>query len=1693
MPIDNVLSAEQKKIPQNTIMPEAQTTPIEKAPPAPSSPYSIQPRAQYYHQFLLQNKSLELCSECVNENEEALRTIYDIDKVAFAETDPYGSYEHMLSRITYGKISSYIVKNTSNQIVGYYQLEPIRNKNLYIYSMGLKPEYRHTKQGYLAIQKAWNDILEYADKNNVESLSLHVESGNKSLVNLYKSLGFKIAQTLPYFYANGSEAYYMQMKINKNTKEASNTDGTKNITPIVLSPKEIAINSYINACKQAEEKLKADGCKSKSEVDGILKECSYYDRDGYPVLSNELLDIYNKLKQNDEYLDRHTLKIMHLLKEENDSGEVIIRKDILPHINILKEKGVTATHIASVLERCRHDNKLDISALNTCLKFLPIESIPHSKYAQAIKNCFDKNGFNQELADYLIAQFEIMDINEAPAFKEITVKDKDGRTVIDYDLTRKIIDEINKKPNTRPRIYSIRDLSLLSLRCDINDYLNRYSFIEKLAQPHFLKNTEIAGLVTAGTTYKNDKKLDIFDITVVPKFTNFKEKNKLTSFDTHSYSEAFLMLLNACKITNIMGITRCDDKLFDKAQHLIEQGWPLLPEFNEHDYSTVTHLINACKYRSVNYLGEKNVCFDEQMLDKILNTEKSLQRRAVHLASICKETDKDGSEHFNNEVFDLLLNAPITDLNSIQHFKNNINGQEKFDMELFKEYLKFASVCDVSNISEKVGRLSYKPNKEALNILQDLQNTEIPYNVKSQTLNGYTYKFAYYDDYSSPQLALLRICFDGITGDNTKFNPNIYPKIKHLLDKGHDGYAIYYLIKSCKHTIDGKIQFDENRYQTALWAMNNGIDILASADLVSALDNYQQKDKWVELYNMGVRGFGSIPSIIQTCHNEKQKAVGILPPKKEFNEHQYEKMKELLSKNLSVTEMQICNENDVFNENIYNFVLELQEKGYDKIDKLIENCKIESKYDKSKTFSKDIYDKIFELEKLGIPKENIGDILTACKINGQLSLPVYNKVQELYFKSYDPSGIIEFLPKCVKDSKFDENIYNSMLKLCEPHLKLKNQINSSDGEVVEKLYKNSTSIFITKSQFGKDVLKYAENMKLSGYIEYAQAGRNIIDKLEKDDVEYLKSKLAELPSPELKLKKIVLIGQLCKSLSRNKILPLIDLIKSPRMTDEQLALATKIFSNGEPYEKQIEEFMFALDVPPNAQHSVKKYLQSAKINEKIVYPNTIEEQLEQIANLAQKTLLNPKIPLESKIKYIDEYKAKKANMEANPEKYTTPKINPKTASSLGELIQAYINIPNNETAFNNTINERMYEKFNIAPTNELLQSIKYDSKYFSKLLSGSDNFTKNFKKLIELAKLNPQVPLEKIRITLPEENSPLWNEYQKFGLTDFIKANLDTKRQFELHNLDFDKWNSFDESLKGEKFSVQTDPEREYKNLKYNIYQVFNDDLYQKIALNETASLENKLKAQGFYFKDDQIIASNNDIGKFLKIVISHFETSNYFKALSGNSNIQLSQDEIDGASGFMDHINGLKKKYDNIQISKNVSDIYFRLSDDNDIGRNIFFGNQVGCCNSVESSYAGYSAPLHLLNAYTRGIEVVDEFGNSYGNSLCFFALVDGKLSFVIDSFEANGKLCANPVLTEELLKFAKKVCEYVGCPNAEIVVGPNYNNFDMSTFKKVEDKTIEILGTVCEPTYCDIVGGKYVQEQINQPVKNRTVFVRK
>ena len=128
----------------------------------------------------------------------------------------------------------------------------------------------------------------------------------------------------------------------------------------------------------------------------------------------------------------------------------------------------------------------------------------------------------------------------------------------------------------------------------------------------------------------------------------------------------------------------------------------------------------------------------------------------------------------------------------------------------------------------------------------------------------------------------------------------------------------------------------------------------------------------------------------------------------------------------------------------------------------------------------------------------------------------------------------------------------------------------------------------------------------------------------------------------------------------------------------------------------------------------------------------------------------------------------------------------------------------------------------------------------------------------------------------------------------------------------------------------------------------------------------------------------------------------------------------------------------------------------------------------------------MHLLNNFNRGIELVDKYGNSYGNSMCFFADVDGKLTFVIDSFEANGKLGSNPIVTDELIKFGKRICKEMGREDAQVMIGPNYNHIDESRLKSVNVQKMKILGTVSEETYCDSVGGSKVKEAINNGKEN-------
>ena len=130
-----------------------------------------------------------------------------------------------------------------------------------------------------------------------------------------------------------------------------------------------------------------------------------------------------------------------------------------------------------------------------------------------------------------------------------------------------------------------------------------------------------------------------------------------------------------------------------------------------------------------------------------------------------------------------------------------------------------------------------------------------------------------------------------------------------------------------------------------------------------------------------------------------------------------------------------------------------------------------------------------------------------------------------------------------------------------------------------------------------------------------------------------------------------------------------------------------------------------------------------------------------------------------------------------------------------------------------------------------------------------------------------------------------------------------------------------------------------------------------------------------------------------------------------------------------------------------------------NDISRNLGFGNHVGCCTSI-GKFNQYVAPQHLMNSFVNGIELVDDSGNSYGNSMCYFALVDGQLHFIIDSFEVDGNLSASEEVTDAIIDYAKEWKDYKSrCEKAVDYIN-NYSvdkSFSFPLMKRWEENQVK------------------------------------
>jgi len=85
-------------------------------------------------------------------------------------------------------------------------------KKGHIVSVAVMPEYRRKGIGEALVAKAMENMRLYKAKH----CFLEVRVANTAAVDLYKKLGFDVSRTVRGYYADGEDAYVMEIKLEKH-------------------------------------------------------------------------------------------------------------------------------------------------------------------------------------------------------------------------------------------------------------------------------------------------------------------------------------------------------------------------------------------------------------------------------------------------------------------------------------------------------------------------------------------------------------------------------------------------------------------------------------------------------------------------------------------------------------------------------------------------------------------------------------------------------------------------------------------------------------------------------------------------------------------------------------------------------------------------------------------------------------------------------------------------------------------------------------------------------------------------------------------------------------------------------------------------------------------------------------------------------------------------------------------------------------------------------------------------------------------------------------------------------------------------------------------------------------------------------------------------------------------------------------
>lgn len=689
-----------------------------------------------------------------------------------------------------------------------------------------------------------------------------------------------------------------------------------------------------------------------------------------------------------------------------------------------------------------------------------------------------------------------------------------------------------------------------------------------------------------------------------------------------------------------------------------------------------------------------------------------------------------------------------------------------------------------------------------------------------------------------------------------------------------------------------------------------------------------------------------------------------------------------------------------------------------------------------------------------------------------MNIVAFVRIPEQAAKKFEFANNKDFLEKIGSlDAEFGKKLYAEILKHdkevdVDRMIKLYNSLNENKinfqqhgeskitAEHIAQLF--NASMLRTCDLLDDSTIKYATKLKYVKFQNFIQevGSLRLLNVLDEQTYSKLKQCLSKYSTPELKFDRLQSILALANSKSSpSSLREAIDMLKSPKTTVEQINRASTIFTSAKPYQEQVAEFFKQFEVPIDRQAELRKFFDKHNAVLSPKTQNSVKNHLAVLDKKIQSIQKNTAIPEAVRNAKVAELEAQKAGLVAKGDASKAAKMSDIGLKMLAQQIENHVNVPRLNAEFNGFISAQVYKKLGMEPTPELLKALNFDRDYLSNLFTALSNeaFATEFKSLVQLVKDNPSKPLSEIR--------------------EILAHNQETKKLFEEYGINYKKWTKTDNAL-SHNFSFEVNVEEATRGVERNILSEINGGLFHYVK--GTDKILTALENAGYKIGATEITkngaaVTKNDLEKIVDIFKDTINANPEFwdKPLA-DVHAEREKNEL------MDHLlKGRRKEVSDLSNMTDVNmDLTVRLADVDDIGRNLFLGNHVGCCTSVEGAN-NFAAPQHLKNSFIRAMEIVDKSGTSYGNSMCYFAKVDGKLSFIIDSFEVNGKIGGNQKVTDAIIAYAKQITAEMGHPDATIYFGPNYNKIKMDKLELTKNHTVEIIGKVDNETYIDAIGG--------------------